>query len=437
MAGILIIEDEHALGGALSLAVHRMGHIPMLVASGAAGLKALTEGRYDAVILDIGLPDMSGLKVLETMRAAGVKVPVVIITAHGTLDHAIAAQKLGVADYLVKPIDLGCFEEVVGSLVASHVVVAKVARDAAPTLIGAGPGMHRVYLGIARACSGEMPVMIYGPSGSGKTLAAQLIHANGQRSGDGLRRVQCGVIKHLAALQAQLGDEVGTLILEDLDGLSGELQHELAEMIGERQGRMPRLIATMMGAPSDGERGGVLRSELFYAFSVLAIEMPALKDRAGDIPELCRFFHGMRGDVKGASFEMSSAALSALQAYSWPGNIRELQNVLEHAWAMSRGETVYPGHLPPHVAQVLQDASGMVVSAELEGVIGRWLESQMEITPEGSWSYENLLEGVEGSMLRYLLERFEGRPTRLAAALGMNRATLRQKLRRYGLREDA
>jgi len=429
MATILIVEDEHALGGALSLAVHRLGHRPTLVASGGAALEAMGKGVFDAVVLDIGLPDMSGLKVLEIMRERGMKVPVVVITAHGTLDHAIAAQKLGIAEYLVKPIDLGAFERALESLVASNLVVAKVQPVGVPTLIGAAPGMHRVYLGIARACSGEMAVMIHGPSGSGKTLAAQLIHGNGVRSAEELRSVPCGMLKHESALHAQLGDGSGTLVLEYLDCLSDDLQVFLEKQIAG--GNVPRLIATMQSRPVDAERVGRLRSGLFYAFNALEIEMPALKDRAGDIPELCRFFHGMRLEGKGGTFEISSAALTALQAYSWPGNLRELQNVLEHVWAMSRGEAIYPGHLPPHVAGVLNDGAGRAVSTELEVVIGRWLESQLEIEKEENWSYDKLLDGVEGSMLRYLLERFEGKPTRLAGALGMNRATLRQKLRRH------
>jgi DNA-binding NtrC family response regulator len=436
MAEILIVEDEHALGGALAMAVMRLGHKSTLVASGAAALHAFEKTRFDAVILDIGLPDMNGLSVLEKIRNDGNKTPVVILTAHGTLDHTISAQKLGITDFLMKPVDLARFEAVIESLVASNILVTRAEPPGTPTLIGGGPGMHRVFLGIARACHGDLPIMIMGPSGSGKTLAARLIHTNSKHGNDELFRIHGGMIKHSSALQAQLSNHHGTLLIEDLDALPDDLQHELAQVMENRSTKTPRLIATIQNNPSNGPMTTRLRTELFYAFSVLTIEMPPLKDRSGDIPELCRFFHGMHAETKGANFEISSAALSALQAYPWPGNIRELQSVLEHAWALSRGEVIYPGHLPPHVAQVLQTASGSFTSSELESVISRWLEAQMEILPEDSWSYDKFLEGIEASMLKFLLEKFDSRPTRLATALGMNRATLRQKLRRYGLRDE-
>ncbi|MEY3394948.1 MAG: hypothetical protein RL346_1184 [Verrucomicrobiota bacterium] len=436
MAQILIIEDEHALGGALAMTIMRLGHQSTLVASGTAALQALDHNPFDAVILDIGLPDMNGLGVLETIRNAGNKTPVVILTAHGTLDHTISAQKLGVADFLMKPVDLSHFENVIESLVASRILVTRAEPPGTPTLIGGGPGMHRVFLGIARACHGELPVMITGPSGSGKTLAARLIHTNSNHGSDEWFRMHGGMIKHSSSLHTRLTDHHGTLLIEDLDALPDELQHELAQLMENRSPGAPRLIATMQKNPANGEADIRIRPELFYAFSGLTIEMPPLRDRSGDIPELCRFFHGMRPETRGSNFGISSAALSALQAYPWPGNIRELQSVLEHAWALSRGDIIYPGHLPPHVAQVLQPASGSFTSSELESAITRWLEAQMEILAESSWNYDKFLEGIEASMLRFLLEKFDSRPTRLATALGMNRATLRQKLRRYGLREE-
>jgi DNA-binding NtrC family response regulator len=179
-----------------------------------------------------------------------------------------------------------------------------------------------------------------------------------------------------------------------------------------------------------------LRSDLFYAFSALSIEMPALRERSGDIPALCRFFHGLQS-AAASKFEMSGASLCALQFYDWPGNVRELRHVIEHALAMSHGGPILPGHLPPHVSQVLHQSGAKVVSGELDRALARWLDSQLEMTDEAEWQYDALMDQVEESMLRHLLERFDQRPTRLAAALRMNRATLRQKLRRSGLSADA
>jgi|AntRauTorckE6833_2_1112554.scaffolds.fasta_scaffold17466_2 DNA-binding NtrC family response regulator len=431
MAAILIIEDEHALGGALSLAITRLGHTPTLAASGAAALEKISKQSFEAIVLDIGLPDISGLEVLKKIRHAGSKIPVVIITAHATLDHAITSQKLGIADYLVKPLDLQRFEEVISSLVSKSIPIAEATQPAATSLIGAAPGMHRVFLGIARACSGEMPVLIHGPSGSGKTLAARVIHTNSTRNAHPLRRIECATIQQTAALQNHLADTSGTLVLEGIDSLSPALQATLAEAITQKHETLPRLIATINGDPHQADQTSSLRPDIFYAFSPLSIAIPPLRERTGDIPALSRFFHGLQENP--SPFEITSPALCALQAYSWPGNIRELQHVLEHAWAISRGGGILPGHLPPHVAEALHTSGGKIVSGELKATLARWIDSQMEILPEDSWQYDTFLEEIEATLLRHLLERFEHRPTRLAAALRMNRATLRQKLKRCGL----
>lgn len=435
MAAILIIEDEHALGQALALAVRRLGHFPALAASGAAALERVKEQTFEAIVLDIGLPDINGLEILKKIRDSGSKIPVLIITAHATLDHTIASQKLGIADYLIKPLDLQHFEEVISSLVTKNIRITGPVEPTATSLIGAAPSMHRVFLGIARACSGDMPVLLYGACGTGKTLAARVIHTNSQRSADSLRVVECGAIQHLDQFQVYLADTKGTLVLEGIDVLAPALQGALAEAISRSDSPLPRLIATMQEDPRQSNSKPSLRTDLFYAFSAMSIEMPPLRDRTGDIPALSRFFHGMQGEMS-SHFEITAGALCALQAYAWPGNVRELRHVIEHALAMSRGGALLPGHLPPHVADALRASGGKVVSGELDAVIARWIDSQLELIPESTWQYDTLLDQIETSMLRHLLERFGNRPTRLAAALRMNRATLRQKLRRGGLSAD-
>jgi len=435
MAAILIVEDEHALGNALSLAVLRLGHSPTLAASGAAALERISEKAFEAIVLDIGLPDMSGLEVLQKIRGSGSMVPVLIISAHATLDRTITSQKLGIADYLIKPLDLQRFEEVISSLVTKSVLISEPAELETISLIGAAPGMHRVFLGIARACGGDLPVLVHGACGTGKTLAARVIHTNSNRAADTLRYVECASIRHPDSLRAYLADPSGTLVLEGIDALGLNLQDTLAEAMERLDVPLPRLIATMHNDPRELGDKNPLRSEIFYAFGALSIEMPALRDRSGDIPALSRFFHGIRGD-SAVTFVISAAALCALQAYTWPGNVRELRHVIEYARAMSRGGPLLPGHLPPYVADALRASGANVVAGELDAAIARWLDPQLELTAEADWQYDFLLEKIEASMLRHLLQRFENRPTRLAAALRMNRATLRHKLRRSDISID-
>lgn len=436
MANILIVEDEHALGSALALAVRRLGHLPVLAASGGAALETLKNQRFEAVVLDIGLPDMSGLEVLERIRQTESSLPVLVITAHATLDHAIASQKLGVADYLTKPLDLRRFEESLSGLVTQGVLLGKPVESQAATLIGAAPCMREVFLGIARACPSEVPVLIHGPCGSGKTLAAGVIHANGVRGVGPLRQVECRALGGQRARETFMENFQGTTVLEEITLLDADSQACLAECLVRAHVGGSRWIATSRVGPVDAVRTGVLRQDLFYAFSALTVEMPPLSERAGDIPALSQFLLGVRdGGLK--PLEITAAALCAMQAYSWPGNVQELRHVLEYAQAMSRGGPVFPGHLPPHVAAALHASGGTVVSGELDVVVGRWLDSQLELISQDDWQYDLLMDRIEAVLLGHLMKRFENRPTRLATAMRLNRATLRQKLRRAGITGEA
>jgi len=437
MPSILIIEDEHALGTALSFAVRRAGHLPTLAASGIGGLDAMKRENFAAVVLDIGLPDMSGLQVLERLRKQQPNLPVLIITAHATLDHAITAQKLGATDYLTKPLDLRQFETTLGALITPLVPAAEVAPAAAPSsaaLIGAASCLQDVFLGIARSCAGDMPAMITGPTGSGKTLAARAIHANGARSAQSLRSADCSLIQDAAILDKLLADATGTLVLEEITALSAPVQTRLAAVLAEPNAKLPRLLATTSTNPREAVSQGTLRAEVFYAFSALTVPMPPLRDRTGDIPALSAFFLGLR-DSSSAT-HLTPPALSAMQGYGWPGNVRELRHALDYAATMSRSGPIFLSHLPPHISATVQATGTGPTSGELDSTLTRWLDAQLAVTPEDSLLYDALLDQIETIVLRHLLQRFDNRPTHLAAALRMNRATLRQKLRRAGLQRD-
>ena len=434
---ILLIEDEHALGTALSFAVRRAGHLPTLAASGCAGLDAMKKEKFAALVLDIGLPDMSGLQVLEKVRKYDPGLPVLVITAHATLDHAITAQKLGATEYLTKPLDLRQFENTLTALLAQGVPLAGSAPPAeakAATLIGAAPCLQEVFVGIARSCAGHMPALITGPTGSGKSLAASVIHAHGQRAGQSLRSLECLSLTDSASIPLALADAKGTLVLEEFSQLPAAAQSQLAACLADPAMPRPRLLATTSVDPREAVTQGTLRAELFYAFSALTIPMPPLRERTGDIPALSAYFLASR-DGKGSP-PITPPALAALQAYAWPGNVRELRHVLEYATAVCRGGPLFLSPLPPHVASAAQDPSQPVMAGELDAALGRWLDARLALQSEAPPAYDALLDQIEAAMLHHLLGRYDNKPTHLANSLRMNRATLRQKLRRVGLQRD-
>jgi DNA-binding NtrC family response regulator len=403
------------------------------VASGEAGLKALKGSDFAAMILDIGLPDMSGLDLLGRLRKDGSELPVLVITAHATLQHVIDSQKSGATAYLTKPLDMRQFQKTLDSILAPCLVIEDTAAQGdvvadSMTLIGASPALRETFLGIARACSGTVPVLINGPSGSGKSLAASVIHAHGSQSSDPLVVTTCSQIQ-----QASVFDDMprGTWVLDEITDLKPELQALLAERLADPSGMPTRVIATTAADPLVAARDGRLREDLYYALSALSIPMPPLSERSTDIPALCGFFACLRGGSN--SPQLTPPVMAAMQAYGWPGNVRELRHVIDYALSMSHGGPVFLSHLPKHVAAAAGSSDEGPVPSELESVFSRWLDAVLS-QPEEDWpSYDELLAQLEGTLLKQLLERNDHRPTRLATTMRMHRATLRQKLQRAGL----
>jgi DNA-binding NtrC family response regulator len=431
---ILIVEDEHALGQALAVVVRRAGHLPTVLASGAAALKALEQAQWALLILDIGLPDMSGLQVLEQLRGRASALPVLVITAHATLDHAIRAQKNGATLYLTKPLDLAQLEAALQSLIRSAERQVPQPLEAAPpkataTLIGSAPCLQPVFVGIARACASRVPTLITGPSGVGKSLAAGIIHAHSGCSG-GLQTVDCRLVTDgqslLSVLRQQEGG--GSVVLDEVTALSPAAQTALAAWLSELPSAAPRLLATSRLEPTKPAEGSPTpwQAELFYALSASRIALPPLRERSGDIAALSAFFLTLNR----SGSQLTTPVLAALQQYDWPGNVRELRHALDYALGLSADGRLFVSHLPPHIASCAPDPLRPAVSTELEALLGRWLAEQQGET------YDQLLDTVERTLLRQLLERFQGKTTHLASEMGFNRATLRQKLRRLGLQSD-
>lgn len=257
---VLIIEDESALAKALAAVCQRVGAEAQLCASGERGLKELRAGTFSLVILDIGLPDMSGLTVLETVNQRSPRPPVLIITAHGTLDNAVSARQLGAAAYLVKPLDLQELEQTVRHLLTSHAPSGAAAdtaaddasplEDTAALLGGASPAMQRAFITIAHATATDSPVLITGPTGAGKTLAARFIHTNSRRRQGPFITLVCGALPEPLLESELFGHEKsaftgaaamrrghleraegGTLFLDEIGDLPASLQAKLLRFV--------------------------------------------------------------------------------------------------------------------------------------------------------------------------------------------------------------
>ncbi len=408
-ANILIIEDEYALAAALSTVVRRLDATPVIAASGQGGIDKLGSQNFALIILDVGLPDMSGLKVLKKIQTLSKPPPVLVITAHGTLDTALEARRLGAREYFLKPLNLADLQRTIRGVF----MPAKMESSSQTTMIGSSEPMQRAFAVIAQASGNDAPVLLMGPPGSGKSIAAEVIHRHSARASEPLivyRADEWPVDRAEAALDEAISKVgKGVLFLDEISTWSKPLQAALMHRLGDLKARVFSASSHDLSA---------VREDLFYSLAVLQVTLPPLAERTGDIAALAASFVG--------EHVLSAEALAVLKAHDWPGNVRELKAAMIHAAAVCNGSTILPHHLPVSLAKV-EDSNHL--EEAMKRSLGTWLDQKTTGADERMPAYDDLLETVETAMLGTLLKRFDGKPTRLAAAMKMNRATLRRKLR--------
>lgn len=450
---ILIVEDETHVATAIAELCRRLGYGATTAASAARGARELRQAKPSLVVLDIGLPDRSGLELLGAIREIDAELPVLIVTAHGNLQNAVEAKKQGATGYLVKPLDLTELANTMRSLLDARPVEApvdpSVATDAPgrhsgeqpPLLIGSAPAMQPAFAAIAHACASDVPVLISGPTGIGKSLTAGIIHRHGSRHAAPFVSVACGSLA-AGPLEVELfGDAEstglveravgGTLLLDEVDELPLELQVKVLRCVeekvfvraggGEERPADVRIVAATNVDLQRAVADGRFREDLLYRLRVLEVPMPALAARRSDLRALASYL--LSRAAQGRDLKISERAMQQLEAWDWPGNVRELRNVLERAVAVCGGPMILPEHLPE---SLLRDTPAeSVADRRLSEALHEWLEQRLV----GEVDYATLHGDLEGQVLRLLLDRHGGKPTLLARAMDMNRATLRRKLR--------
>lgn len=421
MARVLIIEDEYSLAAALSSLVRRLGAEPVVAASGQGGLDKARRQPFDAVLLDIGLPDMSGLQVLAELRTHTSPPPVLVITAHGTLDNALEARRLGAHDYFLKPLNLAELQPQLRSLLdlpRAESPPGAASPDPAQ-MIGSAPVMQRAFATIAQACATQAPVLLTGAPGTGKTLAAQVIAAQAGVPHAVYRWDEWSAgeaEEHLSrALEQARG---GVLLVEQVNTLPLHIQARLSRSLAEGG---PRLLATSARPLLEAVHEGRFREDLYYQLSILHVALPPLTERTEDIQPLAEAL--LKRAAPERDLPLALETLAILKSCAWPGNVRELAHAMQHVAAVCPAPPVLPRHLPENVT------SSPHLDEALERSIVAWLDHKLTCPQDRLPEYDSLLAEVEKRLLAELLQRFEDKPTRLAAALNMNRATLRRKLR--------
>ena len=448
---VLLVDDEQSALQMYSALLREDG-IPVITAATGERARALakSEARLGLVVLDLVLPEVEGLSLFHAIRAARPEVPVVMLTAFGSVDTAVQALREGAYHFLTKPADLEQWRALVRSALEkrsleeeNRTLRLRLGEAGAGELIGRSRPMEELRNFLAVVGDSQAAVLIQGESGTGKELAARAIHRTSSRREGPFVSLNCGALPSQLLESELFGYEkgaftgaagakpgqfelahAGTIFLDEIGECSPELQVRLLRVLQEREvqrlggtRRVPtdfRLVAATNRNLVDEIKAGRFREDLFYRINVIEVTMPPLRERREDIPLLAAFFLERFARREGKTFEgISAAALDRLSAHDWPGNVRELENAIERGVVVGRGPLLEVADLPPQLRSAVQ-AAGPVAD-----LAGRDLP----------------LAEVEKAVIAAAMLRHGGNKSQAARALGISRKLLYSKLREYGLGE--
>ncbi|NNE08905.1 MAG: sigma-54-dependent Fis family transcriptional regulator [Gemmatimonadetes bacterium] len=453
---ILVIDDEENIRKMLQGLLEDEGYEVAVAASAEEGAAILRESAPDAFFLDVQLPGMDGVSFLESLGAGNFPAAIVM-SGHATIDMAVRATRVGAFDFLEKPLDperlLLTLRNAlrVGALERENADLRRAA-EVAREMVGNSAAMQKLREEIAYAAPSPARVLITGENGTGKELVARAIHEESPRAGGPFIKVNCAAIpKDLieselfghekgaftGASQQRIGKieqaEGGTLLLDEIGDMSLETQAKLLrvleanelERVGGRK-TIPfdvRVLSATNKVLPDEIGAGRFREDLYYRIAVVPIEVPPLRDRIEDIADLARHFERLFSEESGRLAKpFSSDAIARLESHDWPGNIRELRNVVERLQIMSRRETIEGDE----VHQALATArSGATPGGEPERQTAR---------DTSALSFRDRVERFEIDLIEATLRRHGGNVAETARALDTDRANLHRKMKRYGIR---
>jgi DNA-binding NtrC family response regulator len=443
---VLVVDDDADVGGFLREALSRWSYDVTLATSGREAVRLISHQIFDAALVDIWMPEMDGLQVLEEIKRHDPALEVVMMTGNPMVETAVQALKSGAYDYLIKPLNLDELQVLMQQVLEKrflsrevHSLRSRLADHlAVKDLVGSSPGMTRVKEVIATIADSDSPVLIEGESGTGKELVAAAIHRQSQRAKGPFVPVNCSAIPadlmeseffgHVrGAFSGAVADALGlfrsahggTLFLDEIAELSPALQAKLLRVLQEKEIRpvgstkthavSVRMIAATNKTLENVVQGGSFRQDLFYRLNVVRIVVPPLRERKDDLPALITYFirrfnERFRRDVKG----IAPDAMAALTAYDFPGNVRELENLLERAYALGARDEIDRASFPELAAR----SDAPVVTLE-------------EPIPT--------IDQAERDLIARALTRFKNDKDQAARALGLTVRTLYRRIKKFGL----
>jgi len=468
---ILVVDDEDSIRWVLTRGLTRRGWKVESAANAQAALQQLSEQAYALVFLDVRLPDTDGLTLLQQIRRQPQPPMVIVMTAQGTVDTAISAMQRGAFEYIVKPFDLDDVVTLAQKALQARAAVEDVAAAVPPALretlhatgiIGRSEPMQQVYKTIGMVAGRDVTVLVTGESGTGKELIARAIHHHSKRARRPFVPMNCAAIPRELLESELFGHEKGsftgamvttmgrfqqadggTIFLDEIGDMDLNLQSKLLRMLQEKEsyrvgGREPiRVDVRVIAATHDDlERAVALRlfrEDLYYRLNVVPLSIPPLRERRDDIPLLIDYFlQRFQEELDTERKYLSKEARDLLLTYHWPGNVRELENVIKRAMILTTSQVILHDQLPEPIraeTKVEEDAQTLRKLVERKA---RSLLLRAERSPTGD-IYHTVLDEVERLLLQVILEETKGNQLQTASLLGINRNTLRKKIRQLGV----
>ncbi len=458
---VLVVDDEPDLVELVTLTLSRMQLATQSAGDVAGAKKLLKAQKFDLCLTDMRLPDGDGLDLVEWMNAHCPGVPCAVITAHGNVESAVRALKLGAFDFVSKPLDLGVLRRIVTTAIKLSTAESAATTRTGTQLIGHAPAMERLREMILRVSRSQAPVHISGESGTGKELVARMIHGSGPRAEGPFVPVNCGAIpselmeseffghkrgSFTGAVTDKLGlfqsAEGGTLFLDEVADLPLHMQVKLLRVIQEKtvrpigeQREAPvdvRILSATHKNLADLVAQAKFREDLFYRINVIELRVPALRERAEDIPDLAdAIVHRLSRRLGMEPPAITPEALELLKAFAFPGNVRELENVLERALALCDGGKIDVADL--QLRAVPRTENAPIPSPEsLAQMRAGGAEATTADAPNRSGLGEQL-EDVERAAIMKALEAARYNKTAAAKALGMTFRALRYRIKKLGI----
>lgn len=464
MRTLLVIDDETPILHAFERAFTNDSTSVLTAKNASDGARIFVEVKPDVVVLDLSLPDMTGIECFRQLRELDARTPVIFITGHGTVESAIEATKLGAYDYLFKPLELDEIRLLLekafnlSRMVRVQPVIAEHEDTEAEAIVGRCQSMKEVYKAIGRVAPQNITVLLHGESGTGKEVVAQAIYHHSPRCDGPFQAINCAAIPD-ALLESEIfGHEKGaftdahrqrigkleqadrgTLFLDEVGDMSPLTQAKLLRVIQDQTfervgGNTPikvdaRIIAATNHDLKELISEGLFRADLYFRLSVVTIRLPPLRERGDDLKLLAEYFLRKHGTDFGRHVRtVAPDTLRLLNQYHWPGNVRELESVMKESLLSARGSVLLPEFLPPLIkSEEISDSHTTVNDYPAQSFVCQRLEAGSNDL------YSETILATERQLLRQVLAHTEGNQLKAAAILGISRVTLRGKLRTLGI----